>query len=313
MTAHHAGEPVRPRQQEPAPGAAPGEVAGTISALWRFPVKSMQGEAVDACAVDAGGIVGDRTYALLDVATGRVASAKNVRLFPGMLDCQASFVDAPATGGSLAAVRVVLPDGTAVRSDETTCAPVLSRWFGRDVRLVSARDQRTRVEGFVPLRETGGDSALGASLLERLGLPAALAADGFQDLFALSLLTTGTLRRLAAIRPGSRFDIRRFRMNVIVETPGAEVEEGGWVHRRLEADGSVRAYVAMPDARCAMTTLAQGDLPKDPEVLRTLARHSMAAVPGVGDAPCAGVYATVEGAGVLRVGATLCRSPQHTS
>jgi uncharacterized protein len=63
----------------------------------------------------------------------------------------------------------------------------------------------------------------------------------------------------------------------------------------------VRLTVFLPDPRCVMTTLAQGDLPKDTEVLRTLARNNRVEVAG-GLYPCAGVYAVVEAAGNLRAG-----------
>jgi len=50
-----------------------------------------------------------------------------------------------------------------------------------------------------------------------------------------------------------------------------------------------------------MTTLAQDELPKDTEVLRTLARQNRLDVAG-GLYPCAGVYATVESTGTVRPG-----------
>jgi uncharacterized protein YcbX len=50
------------------------EVVGTIDALWRFPVKSMQGERVDAADVGDAGVIGDRVYALVDRKTGKVAA-----------------------------------------------------------------------------------------------------------------------------------------------------------------------------------------------------------------------------------------------
>ncbi|MDP9257522.1 MAG: MOSC N-terminal beta barrel domain-containing protein, partial [Actinomycetota bacterium] len=54
-----------------------GEPVGTIRALWRYPVKSMLGEELDAVDLSEGGVVGDRAYALRDRETGKVASAKH--------------------------------------------------------------------------------------------------------------------------------------------------------------------------------------------------------------------------------------------
>ena len=64
----------------------------------------------------------------------------------------------------------------------------------------------------------------------------------------------------------------------------------------------MRLRVALWDPRCVMTTVAQGDLPNDPEVLRTLVRHNRAQVGTTGSFPCAGVYAVVEAPGSIRTG-----------
>ena len=71
---------------------------GAVASLWRFPVKSMGGERIEEVELTETGFVGDRAYALIDVATGRVVSAKSVKHFPGLLDCQAAFVAPPQAG-----------------------------------------------------------------------------------------------------------------------------------------------------------------------------------------------------------------------
>jgi uncharacterized protein YcbX len=122
----------------------------------------------------------------------------------------------------------------------------------------------------------------------------------FFDLFPVSVLTTSTLEQLSKLRPQSRFDERRFRMNVIVgtETPG--FVENNWVGGTLMIGDAVRLSVTMPDPRCVMTTLAQNELPNDADVLRTLTRHNRIQLGGAGRFPCAGAYAVVETAGVMR-------------
>src|ERR671931_1643899 len=92
---------------EPAPHT--GE--GTIVALWRYPVKSMMGEELNASAVTTRGLLGDRTYALVDRSDGKVASAKNPRKWPQLFDYRAAFVEPPRPGASLPPVRITLPDG----------------------------------------------------------------------------------------------------------------------------------------------------------------------------------------------------------
>ena len=74
------------------------ERVGTVSSVWRFPVKSMLGEELEAVEVSDGGIVGDRAYGLVDRETGKVVSAKHPKKWPRMLACQARFMETPIAG-----------------------------------------------------------------------------------------------------------------------------------------------------------------------------------------------------------------------
>src|SRR5436309_15988065 len=114
------------------------EPVGTIRALWRFPVKSMLGEDLDAVDLGEGGIVGDRAYAIKDRETGKIASAKNPKLWPNLLGCRAAFVEPPRDGHELPTARIELADGESVLSDAADVHAVLSRFFGRDVELTAA-------------------------------------------------------------------------------------------------------------------------------------------------------------------------------
>src|SRR5215831_5457675 len=89
---------------------------GSVAELWRFPAKSMQGEQLREVEVTARGVVGDRAYALLDAETGKVASAKSVKLFPGLLACRAVFVAPPQAEREAPPVRIDLPNGESVTS-----------------------------------------------------------------------------------------------------------------------------------------------------------------------------------------------------
>ena len=91
-------------------------------------------------------------------------------------------------------------------------------------------------------------------------------------------------------------------MNVIVDAKEVGFVENGWVGREITIGDAVRLQVAAPDSRCVMTTLAQDELPKDNDILRTLAQHNMIQVGDAGRFPCVGVYAVVEAAGALRIG-----------
>lgn len=284
---------------------------GTIAALWRFPVKSMLGERLQELKVTRAGVLGDRAYALIDQETGKVVSAKSVRLFPNLFGCRAAFVEAPEPDAILPPVRITSSDGLSIRSDAANVDHVLSAHFRRPVKLARVAPEDFTIDSYHPdvegadpkgIRDKIVVQKLGAALFTSLGVPSPVPQGSFLDAFPLSVLTTSTLQKLNELAPNSRFDERRFRMNVIVNTPQPGFVENGWVGRELTLGGSLRVNVAMPGGRCVMTTLAQEELPKDIEVLKTLVRFNSQELGGAGRYPCAGAYAIVIGEGSLRVG-----------
>ena len=287
------------------------ERVGTIRALWRFPVKSMLGEEIDATDLSEGGIVGDRAYALRDKQTGKVASAKHPKLWPDLLACRAAFVEPPLPGDELPPARIELADGNSVLSDAADVDAVLSRFFGRDVELARAAQNGYTIDQYHPDEENYDpdghrdevvEARLGAAFFNERGLPSAVPEGSFFDLFPLSVLTTSSLDQLNELEPQSRFDARRFRMNVIVDTERSGFIENDWVDHEIALGDAVRLNVALPDPRCVMTTLAQDDLAKDTEVLRALVRHNKLQVGELGQFPCAGVYAVVAAPGTITTG-----------
>jgi uncharacterized protein len=285
-----------------------GDPVGTVEALWRFPVKSMLGEELDAVDLREGGIVGDRAFALRDRETGKVASAKHPKLWPNLLACRAAFVEPPEPDGELPPVRIELADGTSVLSDEDDVEAALSGFFGRDVELAPAARNGYTIDQYHPDEENYDpeghrdevvEAQLGAAFFNERGLPSAVPEDSFFDLFPFSVLTTSTLDQLAQLEPESRFDARRFRMNVIVDTPTPGFVENDWVGRKLAIGEDVQLDVALPDPRCVMPSLEQKDLPRDPRILKALARHNRIDVAGA-LYPCAGVYAVAKATGTIR-------------
>jgi hypothetical protein len=284
---------------------------GSVTELWRFPVKSMKGEQLQEATVTERGVLGDRAYALIDAETGKVASAKNVKLFPDLLACRAAFIEAPRVGRETPPVRIDLPNGRLVTSDSSEVDRALSAYCRRDVKLARvAPDDFTidqyhpDVEGADPggNRDTVVEQKLGAALFGALGMESPVPAGAFFDVFPLSLLTTSTLARLNELRPQSRFEQRRFRMNMIVRTEQPGFVENGWVGHQFGLGDRARINVALLDPRCVMTTLAQDDLLQDTDVLRTLVRHNRMQVGDLGQFPCAGVYAVVAVPGTVRTG-----------
>ena len=100
---------------------------GSVAELWRFPVKSMKGEQLQEVTATERGVLGDRAYALIDTETGKVASAKSVRLFPDLLACRAAFVEPPRAEREVPPVRIDLPNGRSVTSDSSDDDPSAGR------------------------------------------------------------------------------------------------------------------------------------------------------------------------------------------
>jgi uncharacterized protein YcbX len=251
---------------------------GVVAELWRFPVKSMGGERLDEACITSQGVLGDRGFALLDTETGAVVSASS-KHFPGLMNARATFLEPPRADTALPPVRITLPDGTSGTSDSPAISALLSSHFGRSVTLV-----RTMPDSYAKRQ---------AAFFTEIGLECVSPADSFVDFCPVSVITTATFAELSVACSESRFDPRRFRMNVIVETTATGFAENAWVGCQLALGGHLRLAIIIPDPRCVMMTLPQGDLPRDPDILRTVSRTNSLRVGTGGLLPCAGVYATV--------------------
>jgi uncharacterized protein len=273
---------------------------GSVVSLWRYPVKSMMGEELNAAEVTGRGLLGDRAYALVDGSDGKVASAKNPRKWPQLFDSRGAFAEPPRTGAKLPPVRITLPDGTVVTSEQSDVDQILSRALNREVTLeATERGRREVVEStfpnpWTPKAEEYWPDMEGLDYRDTV-TDFDLPEGTFFDCAVVHLLTTATLDRLRELYPEGRFEVRRFRPNVVVETAHGvkDFVENAWIGRTLALGDAVRLSVTGPCPRCVMTTLPQGDLPKDPGILRTAARHNQVHV---------GVYASVLRGGAVRRG-----------
>jgi uncharacterized protein YcbX len=241
---------------------------GSITGIWRYPVKSMIGEELNASHVTERGLLADRAYALIDIETGKVVSAKNPRKWGNLFGFHAAFVGSPRPGESIPAARITFPDGESATTDQANIAERLSAELHRPVRLASSVPDAPRIEGYWPDYEwlESPDAVF------EVNLPPGT----FFDAAVVHVVTTATLRRLEARAPESRFAIARFRPNIVVQTKeGTEgFVENDWVGRTLLIGADVRLRITAPCPRCVMTTLPQGALPKDPNVLRTIAQQN---------------------------------------
>jgi uncharacterized protein YcbX len=256
---------------------------------------------VDASAVTEQGLLGDRAYALVDAETGKVASAKNPKRWPNLFECHAALTEPPERARELPPVRITLPDGATVMSDDPTVDEVLSDMVGRWVRLERTAPAEPVLEEYWPDMEGLSPEGHRDTVTdERIG--AAAPPGTFFDLAPMGVVTTATLERLAELYPQGRFDVRRFRMNVVLDVDADGFVENDWIGHTLALGDDVRLPVTVADPRCVMVTLPQGDLPKDPGILRTAAQHNRVEIPGSGSYPCVGVYATVAAGGSVRQG-----------
>jgi uncharacterized protein len=223
----------------------------------------MLGERVERAWLGADGIEGDRVWALRDAETGRVLSAKKVsRLLTAR----------SRTSGR--EIHIELPTGEALEAGDPATGRAIGGWLGRDVALVPADGGTER-----PVIENEEGTFRGR-------------AGGFFDSSVVHLVSTSTLERLGELHPGGVFDARRFRPNVVLEThvPGFVEEE--WVGGSVRIGGAL-VEITKPCSRCVMTTHAQGDLPVDRDVLRTVREQNDEHV---------GVYGIVREPGTLSVG-----------
>jgi uncharacterized protein YcbX len=264
------------------------DARGAVVSLWRYPVKSMMGEEVYATDVTQTGLLGDRAYGLIDTSDGKVATAKNPRKWPEMFYFRAALTYVPQAGSKMPPVRITLPDGTLVVSDQADVNQVLSSALRREVKLstLASRAAGTSEEYWPDM-----DGLDHRNTVTDFGLPEGT----FFDCAFVHLLTTATIDRLRGLYPEGRFEVRRFRPNIVVNTADGEkgFVENEWIGRTLAIGDSVRLSVTGPCPRCVMTTLPQGDLPRDTGILRTAVQHNQGGV---------GVYASVLQGGQIRRG-----------
>ena len=279
----------------------------SVATLWRYPVKSMMGEELNSATLNERGLLGDRAYALVDDASGQVVSAKNPKKWPDYFSFRAAYVEPIKADRDLPAVWITLPDGQVVRSDHANVNEAISAALPRPVSLKTQAPIHAALEQYWPERDVdaSGVASEPAVTQERIAGDAPIGT--FFDYAVVHLLTTATLERLRELYPQGRFEVRRFRPNIVVK-PGSEVKdfiENTWVGHTLSIGDEVRLQITDPCPRCVMTTLPQGDLPRDLGILRTSVYNTVD-VPFAHKAlPSVGVYARVLQGGTIHRGDTV--------
>jgi uncharacterized protein YcbX len=246
-----------------------------VLAIWRYPVKAMLGELLDAVTIGPRGCEGDRRWVVVDAATGERIANKRGPTDPRLRACRAELLDDCDSDPPL---RITLPDGATLEGAEVEAA--LSELLERRVRLERS--------------DAPADGRFGTT-------------GAYHDLAPIHLITTGTLAHLRALAPASDWDVRRFRPNLVLDD-GADARpfaEDALLGGRLQAPSGLELTVGLPTPRCVVPTRAQDELPADPGILRTIVEHHRIDLGPYGRQGCAGAYAEVANAGRLRTGERL--------
>jgi uncharacterized protein len=274
---------------------------GTVTQLWRYPVKSMGGERLESVRLTRRGIPGDRGWAIWDETRRGISGGKRL---PALRMCRARYPGEPVAGAASPPAEITLPDGSRVASDSADATRRLSELLGKPVTLQALGPAGTDTAPRITMQDETPESVRALNGLiegepepdysafppERLR---ALRQGNFFDAFPIHLLTRTSLRTLERLAPESAWDMRRFRPNLFVEVDDADgYPEMGWIGRRVRVGGAViEAVTGCP--RCVMTTQAVDDVPQDHRIMRTLVRETK---------HNAGIYASVAEEGDVRAG-----------
>lgn len=261
----------------------PGEVnqIGTVTELWRFPVKSFQGESMPSVTIASTGVVGDRRYALRDVASSKVLSAKR----------HGQLLEAFAVTEDDGSVTMTLPDGSVHRPDDPDVDAVLSDWMGFAVTLATADPEHAN--GVYEFAFDIDDSP-DAEWFD-IDIP----PGGFVDLYGAHLLTSASLEVMRGHYPEGDWDVRRFRPTAFIDTDTSDgYVEDAWLNRTVTL-GTASVRPEVPTIRCVMPTRVQPaldgrpPLPRDKATSRTISDQHGSNL---------GVYCAIASPGVVTVG-----------
>lgn len=292
-----------------------------VAEIWRYPVKSMQGEKLDSCMLTKGGIPLDRGWAVRDEQTQTIRGAKWIA---GLMRCSARYIEG-TNAGAVPHVEITLADGSRVRSDDVSVHARLSQALERKVTLwplqPAENSDHYRINGL----QTGSmreemNMVFALSLLpgQRIPdlskIPPKLLAEvrefasprgTYFDLYPVHVLSEASLRYMRTLAPQSEIDVRRFRPNFLIADDASAVGpiETTWVEKDAKV-GQAELHLAMKAMRCVMTTRAQVDLPQDSAIMKAMMRETE---------QCLGVYADVLAAGVVSVGDGLTLITQPTN
>jgi len=208
---------------------------GTVKKVWRLAVKSMAGEQLWSCRVGAGGIAGDRGWAIRDETSGKLATGTR---HPLLMQCAARYREQPVNG-AIHHVEMRFPDGLLVASDASDVNTRLTELLEKPVSLS-------------PLQQDSN-------------------AEHYFDVAPIHVLTSATLAEMSRLNPEALWDVRRFRPNFFVETEPTfkGLVEFEWLGNKLRV-GEIELQCELRTERCAMAMNAQAEFPRDESILRSI-------------------------------------------
>ena len=273
--------------------------AASVTHIYRYPVKSMMGETLSEADIGVAGIPGDRGWAVRDEKRGGIRGGKKI---PQLMTLTAQ--------SGAAAPLITAPDGDSASANTDGINQWLSDKLNHPVTLwpLLPADQLDHYRRGAPdtedfeqeLRAVFGrlpneplpDLAGFEELLEFESPPGT-----YFDAFPISIMSQQSLNTMNQLEGESRFDVRRFRPNLLVDIPDTDhpFPEQAWVGKTLSI-GSVMLKIDTTCPRCAMTTHGFDDLPQDAQIMRKLVANSEGNL---------GIYASVVQAGRVTAGDSL--------
>ena len=212
---------------------------GRISAIFRYPVKSMAGESLEVARLGWHGIEGDRRFALRRLTDKSNFPWLSASKLPELILYKPFGFD--SNNAELLPTHVRTPDGKEYELQSNELREEISRRYGSDVELMNLKA-------------------------------------GVFDEAPISVITSSTVQCIEreSGRSVGSCDIRRFRPNVLIESVSAEpFEEDRWVGQTLmfgEGDDCAVIKVYMKDERCRMVNLDPDTAERDVQVMRTVVR-----------------------------------------
>ena len=248
---------------------------GTVDGLFRYPVKSLRGETLNVSEVKSSGFAGDRIWAFRDVERNQISTAKRN---PLLLQIAASLRDDGHAD-------LTFPSGEVVRTDMPECAKVISDFTGRQQTLFGLRpatDAAHFARAPVALESLEADVREVLGLLPEEPLPdfskfpvevlmSATVPGTYFDAATIHIVLRSELAQLQAALPAAQVDVQRFRPNIVLNDLDAPLAADELVGTTVRA-GDVVMRIEYLTPRCSMTTHAQGNLSKAPQLMRTLVR-----------------------------------------